>query len=375
METSNEESVAKGRGIETRNDEQIIQELRMDLQEQRRVNQNLRDQLAMNYKRIQELEQKKKLDNEKFALFFETQGHQHIAENIFLHMDFEDLVALQNKKSGCELINQRCYDILKNPNFWLKKWTMNGLTEADKVEWMKILEMAKTTNQEEDVLRYIKKVIQQGHFVSVPCYIVEEDLERFLNLPKTPDQVNLAMDNNELGIVQLMAPPLMKSPNALNRNGRTPIGSNKAKIVKILAPLMVNPNAPKVCGWTPIDAAAYRGNLDIIEVLAPLTENPNALNQDGWTPIDEAASRGNLDIIEVLAPLTENPNAPDQDGRTPIHEAAEGGHVNVIRFLAPLTENPNVPDTNDGRTPIYWATLNGHQDVVDELNRYVHANE
>ena len=50
------------------------------------------------------------------------------------------------------------------------------------------------------------------------------------------------------------------------------------------------------------------------------------------------------------------------------------GHVDIIRFLAPLTENPNVP-ANDGRTPIDLATRNGHQDVVDELNRYVHANE
>ena len=95
----------------------------------------------MNYKRIQELEQKKKLDNEKFALFFETQGHQHIAENIFLHMDFEDLVALQNKKSGCELINKRSYDILNNPIFWLKKWTMNGLTRcsgSESLSWPKL---------------------------------------------------------------------------------------------------------------------------------------------------------------------------------------------------------------------------------------------
>ena len=81
-------------------------------------------------------------------------------------------------------------------------------------------------------------------------------------------------------------------------------------------------------------------------------------------------------LVKILAPLMVNPNAPDQDGCTPIYWAAyEGqGHVDVIKFLAPLTENPNVPD-NDGRTPIDWATRYGHQDVVDELNRYVHASE
>ena len=99
MEISNESSVAKRQRMETQNAAQIFQEpmcleiscqkLRMDLQEQYRVNQNLRAQLATKDKRIQELEQKT-LENKKF----ETQGHQHIAENIFLHMDFEDLVAL-----------------------------------------------------------------------------------------------------------------------------------------------------------------------------------------------------------------------------------------------------------------------------------------
>ena len=58
METFKEESVAKRRRMEPQNAEQIIQELRMDLEEHRRVNQNLRVQLAMKDKRIQELEQK-----------------------------------------------------------------------------------------------------------------------------------------------------------------------------------------------------------------------------------------------------------------------------------------------------------------------------
>ena len=68
METSNESSAAKRPRMEMPNAEQISQEpmcleiscqkLRMDLQEQYRVNQNLRAQLATKDKRIQELEQK-----------------------------------------------------------------------------------------------------------------------------------------------------------------------------------------------------------------------------------------------------------------------------------------------------------------------------
>ena len=115
-----------------------------------------------------------------------------ILENIFLHLDFADLMAV-GKKGGCELITKWCHEILKNPTFWLKKWSKNGLTTTDKAQWIRILDLAKNTKQEDDVLKFIKRVIQRGHFVSVPCYMDENLLERFSNLPEGQnlvDQVN-----------------------------------------------------------------------------------------------------------------------------------------------------------------------------------------
>ena len=119
-------------------------------------------------------------------LIFTGQGFQHIVENIFLHLDFDDLVAVAGKKGGCELINKWCHEILKNPMFWLKKWTMNGLTKTDKLQWIRTFDMAKATKQEPDVLKFIKKVIQRGHFTSVGCYIDENALETFSKLLMTP---------------------------------------------------------------------------------------------------------------------------------------------------------------------------------------------
>ena len=98
-----------------------------------------------------------------------------ILENIFENLEFEDIVALADRedreKRGCELINKWCYHVLNDPIFWLKKWTKNGLTKTDRVDWIRILALAKITKQEEDVLKFIKKVIQIGNFVSVPCFI------------------------------------------------------------------------------------------------------------------------------------------------------------------------------------------------------------
>ena len=289
-------------------------------------------------------------------------------------MDFRDIVALQNKKTGCELINQRCYSILNNPNFWLKMWTMNGLTNVHKVEWIRILKLAKTTNQEEDVLRYIKKVIQRGHFVSVPCYIDEKDLEKFLNMEKTPYQVNLAIWRfEEPGIVQLVS-PLIKSPNALNRGGETPIiraakGGYNKDIVKILAPIMVNFDSP---GLTPIHNAAKNGDVKSVKFMVAFLalDNPNTPNKSGATPIHCAALSGHMDMIKFLAAKVENPNPPDSIGWTPIHNAALRGHVDVITFLAAKVDNPNAPNKY-GVTPIKCATRRRHQEVLDVLNQYV----
>ena len=42
-------------------------------------------------------------------------GLQHLAENIFWNLGFEDLKI-------CRLINQSCLQILENPMFWLRKF-------------------------------------------------------------------------------------------------------------------------------------------------------------------------------------------------------------------------------------------------------------
>ena len=55
----------------------------------------------------------------------------------------------------------------------------------------------------------------------------------------------------------------------------------------------------------------------VVKILAPLTYNPNAPDKDGVTPIHWAAREGYTEIVKILAHLTDNPNAPDNLGNTP----------------------------------------------------------
>ena len=70
-------------------------------------------------------------------------------------------------------------------------------------------------------------------------------------------------------------------------------------------------------GQTAINQAARNGFTDYVKILAPLIGNPNTPDKYGCTPIYWAAWNGYTEIIKILAPLTNNPNAPNAFGITP----------------------------------------------------------
>ena len=51
---------------------------------------------------------------------------------------------------------------------------------------------------------------------------------------------------------------------------------------------------------TPIHLAAYAGNVEVVKFLAPLVENCNAPNKSGDTPIQWAAEDGHQDVVDIL---------------------------------------------------------------------------
>ena len=58
-----------------------------------------------------------------------------------------------------------------------------------------------------------------------------------------------------------------------------------------------NPNAPDKDGWTPLKKAARKGSVEIVKILAPLTDNPNAPYNVGKTP---SSVTNNEEIREIL---------------------------------------------------------------------------
>ena len=61
-----------------------------------------------------------------------SSGLQHIAEEIFLNLDYEKLLL-------CQKVNEFWKEKLNSALFWLKKWVQNGLSAQHTLEWSKLI--------------------------------------------------------------------------------------------------------------------------------------------------------------------------------------------------------------------------------------------
>ena len=286
-------------------------------------------------------------------------GLQHLVEKIFWNLDVEDLKI-------CAYINQSCKQILAEPKLWLKKFV--SLSKKNQKDWIKVIKKMKNSDKRNAIISYLQRNLKKGA-VDLPIYSsrsVQNTLRK--EIFKRCKMVNASDENIE--IVKILA-PLTNNPNAPNKDKDTAIHNaafnGHIEMIKILLPFIENPNAPNCCGSTPIHCAAESGQKEVIKILASLTDNPNAPNNKGMTPIHMAARNGHTDFVQILAPLTENPNAANVFGITPIYQAVPKGHIEIVKILAPLTKNPNAPPNKEADTPIYKAALLGHTEIVKLL--------
>ena len=213
-------------------------------------------------------------------------GLKHLAENIFLYLDYEDII-------NCQIVSESWNGFLENPMFWLKKWTRKGLSKKNKIDWIKAINLSREDIKiEHNIVSYMKKIMEKKICQDIPCYINEKSVEKFLKSEEI------------LGSIQLLAPK--NSDEGLCKNILLAVIWNSNKLVKILAPLVKDPNIPSSNGITPIWLAAAKGYTEIVKNLAPLSEYPNTPNPEGVTPIQMARKLGYQDIVQVLRPFEVN---------------------------------------------------------------------
>ena len=231
------------------------------------------------------------LNNTKSKSYFENflniPGLQHLAENIFMSLNYGDLMS-------CQLINRSSKVILDNPMFWLKKFVRRGISRKNKMDWHKAIKLTRNTNLETNILFYLKRSFKHPRLVDFPCYIDENVVLKSLKIAQKIDVKNIISWN-----------------------------SLEAGFIQIFASLTKHPDRMWSYQWNP-----KYGEIEFIKSLAPLTENPNKIawdipNEDGNTLMHFAAILGRVDVIKYLVSLVDKPNIPNKNGETPIQIAAK----------------------------------------------------
>ena len=179
-------------------------------------------------------------------------GFEHLAENILWNLDHDVLEV-------CGQINESSKQILNNPMFWIRKF--EGLSKGNQKDWIKVIQSVRNSAKETSIVSYLKWNLKKEAVVDPPCYsnpAVQDDLRK----------------------------------NILESCKKRKSSDEGTEIVKILAHLTDNPNAPDEVGRTPIYWAAFNGYTEIVKILAHLTDNPNLPDENGETPINWAACEG-----------------------------------------------------------------------------------
>ncbi|NGM88428.1 ankyrin repeat domain-containing protein [Parapusillimonas sp. SGNA-6] len=91
------------------------------------------------------------------------------------------------------------------------------------------------------------------------------------------------------------------------------------------------------------------------------------VNRLGWTPLQYAASKGQLETVRMLVAHKALVNAPAPDGTTALMMAAYAGSEEVVRFLLRKGADPTMKNLNQ-RSAADWARVRNHGKLADSLD-------
>jgi ankyrin repeat protein len=146
------------------------------------------------------------------------------------------------------------------------------------------------------------------------------------------------------------------------------------EMVQVLLDYEVDVNVRDINSWTPIHTVSYgsrspdaHSNIpqlwhDVARLLLEHGADVNTRMDDGRSPLHWA---GTDEVVRVLLEHGANVGAVDNEGRTPLHLARMG---EVVRVLLERGANVGVVD-NQGKTPLHAAAGNNDVKVVAEVVR------
>ena len=219
--------------------------------------------------------------------FIINPGLQHMAENIFSNLNYKDITA-------CQLINRSSKLILDNSKFLLKKFVQNGMSKKNQNDWIKAIQLTRNTKFERNIYLYLKRSFRMKKMMDIPCYIDKEVIEKSAKKFKKDAKYQLFQIEQQIrgpinqehiekyvpGWIQMLAANDYNIQNYGQRKRMMfeAVLGGYLEVVKALAPLMENPNAPLGRQNVPVPSsplvfASIHGRIEIIKFLVPLSKN------------------------------------------------------------------------------------------------------
>ena len=195
--------------------------------------------------------------------------------------------------------------------------------------------------------------------------------------------IHVAAQKGLLDVVKLIHQKGFCDDEAKDRstiNGMTAlhfaVERNDIPMVTYLVRVMgCNVNAPTLAGVTPMFTALVNTDEANAESLAQelisLGGSLAAVTNQGFTPLIAAAARGDLAVVKIIVGLDESLdiNAMTKSGKTAVYCASENGHDKVVNWLADRKADLDV-QTETGSTAAMASADNGHIQSLNILARY-----
>lgn len=129
-----------------------------------------------------------------------------------------------------------------------------------------------------------------------------------------------------------------------------------------------NVDAPlRADGSTPLQWAAFQGNVAEAKRLIKAGADVHATNAYGVNAMQLAADSANTELIALLLKAGADPQSPNADGETALHLVARAGNVEAAKLLLKAGAKVDPVESFGGQTPLMWAVARRHPEMVEFL--------
>ncbi len=118
---------------------------------------------------------------------------------------------------------------------------------------------------------------------------------------------------------------------------------------------------------TPLQWAAYAGDVDAVKRLLGQGASVSQANAYGVTPLQLAAETGNTAIIQLLLTAGADVESANAEGQTALMSVARTGNVAAAQLLIKRGANVNASERFGGQTALMWAAARRHPEMVELL--------